>query len=104
MWFLAYGCLESMFCINYCLLLPVRHDEIHWTCLCHHGIPASALEVFKPRLTDKGPSLSGTSHVSLNVWRGDMELDCCRSGKARVISHEMTASSPEYSLVRSCDK
>jgi len=54
--------------------------------------------------TDKGPSLSGDSHVSLNVRRGDVELDCCRCGKAGVVSHEMSASAAEYSLVRLCDK
>jgi len=44
------------------------------------------------------------SHVSLNVRRGDVELDCCRSGEAGFVSHEMSPSAAEYSLVRSCDK
>ena len=77
--------------------MPVRHDETHWTCLRRHGIPVTALEVFKPKPTDKGPSLSGDSHVSLNVQRG--ELDRGTSRKAGVVSHEMSASAREHSLV-----
>jgi len=85
-------------------LLPVRHDEMHWTCLHRHVIPAMSVEVFKPKPTDKGPSLSCAGLVSLNVWHGNMELDRCRSGKGGVVSREMSASIPEFSLIQSCNK
>jgi len=38
------------------------------------------------------------------IFQENQELDCCRSWEGGVVSHEMSASATEHSLVRSCDK
>ena len=73
-------------------LLSVWYDEAHWTCLCSHGFPATALQVFRPKLSDQNASLPGTSYVSITIQCRDMDSDLGGSAETGVVPHEMSAT------------
>ena len=66
--------------------------KLYWTCLCSHGFPATALEVFRPKLSDQGASLPGTSYVSITIQCRDMDCDLGGSAETRVVPYEMSAT------------